>query len=292
MFFFFALFLFIFSSQTKSVYASSGNSIPLFYQLLEAYKPSKIITSNNLIVINPTPVQTTVDSTPKIQSPVALLKEIKNIGGGEPGELITVAVLGDSMIETLGPNIPQLQKALFQYYPDKKIKILNYGTPATTMEHALSRLPSLISQVPDVIIIESFAYNNFGNTQIGYDKQSNLISNIITKIHDQLPKTSILLTSTIAPNSLIFSNNSSGSQFNALEKIERTTTIKNYLQNFINYAKDRHIPYADVYLPSLINNEGNKNFIDYKDNIHPSILGGEFFCDTLAKALFDNHLIP
>lgn len=296
MFFLFALFLFIFSSPPKPVHASSGNSIPLFYQLIEAYKPAKTTPSNSLTILNPEPA-VTINTSPIIASAGP------NIGGGESGELITIAVLGDSMIDTLGPNIPQLQKALVHYYPNKKIKILNYGAAATTIEYALFRLtnnyqylnknvPSLISQSPDVVIIESFAYNNFGNTQSGFDKQSGFITNIISKIHDQLPKTNLLLTSTFAPNSLIFANSPSEIKFNALEKIERTTTIKNYLQNFINYAKDHHIPYADAYHPSLIKNEGNRNFINYKDNIHPSIYGGEFFCDTLAKALFDNHLIP
>lgn len=285
MFFFFALFLFIFGSHSKTVHASTNSSVPILYQLIEAYKPITYASPNRLLVTTPKTVVVN-------NSPISV-----------PDKLITIAVLGDSMIDTLGPNIPQLQKTLSQYYPNQKIKILNYGAAATTMEYAFTRLtndyqylgktvPSLISQSPDVIIIESFAYNNFGNTQSGFDKQSKLISNIINAIHDKLPKTNILLTSTFAPNSLIFANSASEIKFNALEKVERTTTIKNYLQNFVNYAKDHHIPFADAYHPSLVKNEGNRTFINYQDNIHPSVHGGDFFCNTLAKALFDNRLIP
>lgn len=292
MFFVFLFFLFMLFSQPKPALASTNNNVPLLYQLIEAYKPTKIAPSSSLAFRSDPTNATTTDVSP-----------IPNIGGGESGELITLAVLGDSMIDTLGQNIPQLQKALNRYYPNKKIKILNYGASATTIEYALFRLTnnyqylgktvsSLISQSPDVIVVESFAYNNFGNTQAGFDKQSGFITKIINTIHDKLPKSNILLTSTFAPNSLNFANGAPDIQLTPLERVERTTTIKNYLQNFANYAKDHHIPYADAYHPSLIKNEGNRNFINYKDNIHPSSYGGEFFCDTLAKALFDNHLIP
>lgn len=292
--FLFALLLVFFGSQPKPAQASSGGSIPLFYQLIQAYKPAFSPSFANLTVIS-----SNINTS---NSPVTISPP-PNIGGGESGDLITIAVLGDSMIDTLGPNIPQLQKALTQYYPHKKIKILNYGASATTIEYALFRLtnnyqylgktvPSLISQNPDVVVIESFAYNNFGNNQTGFDKQSGFLNNIITTIHDKLPKANILLTSTFAPNSLIFTNGSQNTPLNALEKVERTTTIKNYLENFITYAKNKHLPYADAYHPSLIQNEGNRDFINSKDNIHPSVYGGEFFCDTLAKALFDNHILP
>ena len=294
MFFLTTLFLFLFIFQPKPAQAS--NSIPLFYQLIQAYKPNNIISSNNLTVIN-NQIPTSVSSPPIASIPLSRTNSDKS------EEIITIAVLGDSMIDTLGTNIPQLQRALTPYFPGKKIKILNYGTSATTMEYALSRLTkdyqylnkpvsSLISQSPDVVIIESFAYNNFGNTQSGYDKQSQLITSIISTIHDKLPKANILLAATFSPNSMIFANGSSDIKLNNLEKVERTKTIKNYLQNFINYAKDHHIPVADAYHPSLIQNDGNRNLINSKDNIHPSSYGGEFFCNILAKALFDNHLIP
>lgn len=288
------LFLF-FGIQAKSVQAAA-NDVPLFYQLMVAYKPSVNTSSNNLFITSPTSPETTVSKPPAvIPAPV-------NVGGGESGEIITIAVLGDSMIDTLGPNIFQLQKSLAHYYPNKKTKILNYGAAATTIDYALFRLtnnyqylgkniPSLISQTPDVIVLESFAYNNFGNSQSGFDKQSLFIDNIISTIHDKLPKTNILLASTFAPNSLIFANGTA-TPFNALERIERTTTIKNYLQSFLDYAKNHHLPFADAYHPSLIQNEGNKSFINTKDNIHPSAYGSQFFCDTLAKAIFDNHLLP
>lgn len=297
MVFIIALLFFIFAFNPEPTLAYSNNGSSLYYQLIEAYKPisgssylnSPSYTSNNVLGVSttnaPTPTSTPV-----------------NIGGGDEENMVIIAVLGDSMIDTLGQGIPQLQKSLSSYYPHKKIKILNYGVGASTMEYALNRLTnnyqylgktvsSLVSQLPDVVIIESFAYNNFGNTQAGFDKQTSLITNIISTIHDKLPKANVLLTSTFAPNSLVFANGSEY-QFTSLEKAERTTTIKNYLQNFYNYAQDRHIPFADAYHPSLTQNEGDRVFINTKDNIHPSTYGGEFFCDTVAKALFDNRLIP
>lgn len=293
MFFLIALFLFLFFSQPKSVQAA--NSVPLFYQLIEAYKPNNVISSNNFSVVN--------DQIPNNTNTSTIITSPNSPVNNQSGEIITIAVLGDSMIDTLGTNIPQLQKALIPYFPGKKFKILNYGVSATTMEYALSRLTkdyqylgksvsSLVSQSPDIVIVESFAYNNFGNTQSGFDKQSQLITNIISTIHDKLPRANLLLAATFSPNSMIFANGSPDIKLNNLEKVERTTTIKNYLENFVSYAKDHHLPVADAYHPSLVQNDGNRNLINSKDNIHPSSYGGEFFCNILAKALFDNHLVP
>ena len=298
MFFLLALLLFIFSLQPRHAHAAD---IPLFYQLIEAYKPHTELPTLSLTVN--TPHTETIPKT--VNSPIVASAGPSSlpVGGGETGELVTIAVLGDSMIDTLGPNIFALQKAISRYYPTKKFKVLNYGAAATTIEYGLTRLtnsyqylgktiPSLVSQSPDIVVIESFAYNNFGNTQDGFNKHANSISSIINTIHDQLPKAKVLLASTIAPNSLTFANGAPDVQFSALEKIEKATTIKTYLQNFLDYAKNHHIPFADAYHPSLIQNEGNRQFINSKDNIHPSAYGGQFFCDTVAKALFDNHLIP
>jgi len=78
--------------------------------------------------------------------------------------------------------------------------------------------------------------------------------------------------------------------FTALEKIEKTNTIKLYLQNLINFAKNNNLPLADAFSSSLFGENGAIEYIDSVDNLHPSNLGTELFCDTLAKSLKDNGL--
>jgi hypothetical protein len=301
----FLLAIFIFFVSPRPTHAQ----IPLIYQLMQAYQPSSSIT-NYLPAISltqvtptpsipavpvPTPQGNVLGTTTINDNPVPL-----NVGGDE--KITTIAVLGDSMIDTLQEGIPQLIAALKKYYPAEKCNILNFGVGASNIEYGLFRLkndyeylgtkhPSLLSQKPDIIVVESFAYNNFGNSQSGIDRQWLNLGAITTTIKENLPDTKILLAATIAPNSVIFANDVPGLHFTALEKVEKTTTIKLYLQNLINFAGSQNFPLANAYHPSLDGQEGNRTYINANDNIHPSGPGGELFCGLVAKAISDHNMV-
>lgn len=255
--------------------------IPLAYQLLQAYQPESVlpIQTVQLSIIGSTsmPIPTTI---PQVNS---ISQHIK-------GE-VTIGVLGDSMIATLDQNMPQLAKSLAKYYPNTKFNFLNFGASSTTIEQALSRLPQLINQKPDIIAIESFAYNNLGNTQAGYDRQWLTLGAITTEIKQKLPRTKIILTTTIAPNSVIYGNGIVNLNLTALDKVERTKTIKLYLQNMVNFANSEKYPIADTYNFSLNQNEGLTDLISSTDHLHPSDYGKEVFCDILADTIAKNKLI-
>jgi len=285
--------------------------IPLVYQLIQAYQPSSLINQtpkldSSLSLVTPTPSIPIIPvPTPNKQGSVLgtstdSLPIPQNIGGDE--KIITIAVLGDSMIDTLQQGLPQLAAALKKYYPNKKFNIINYGVGASNIEYGLFRLkndyeylgtkhPSLLSQKPDIIVLESFAYNNFGNSQSGIDRQWLGLGAITTTIRENLPNTAILLAATIAPNSIIFANDVPGLHFTALEKVEKASTIKLYLQNLINFAGSQNFPLADAYHPSLEGQEGNRLYINANDNIHPSGPGGELFCNIVAKAISDHNMV-
>jgi len=227
---------------------------------------------------------------------------VQAIGGVEEEAVVTIAVLGDSMVDTLGKDIPSLETALSQYFPNHKFKIINYGVGASNIEYALFRLqndyqyngqnyPSLLSLKPDIIVVESFAYNNFGNTQAGYDRQWQALSNITSTIEKDLPNAKIILAATIAPNPLNFASGIKDIHLTSLEKVEKTKTIKIYLQNLVNFATSQKYPLANVYNLSLKNGQGLPELISKTDNLHPSSLGAQLFSDTLAKTLSDNKLI-
>lgn len=262
---------------------------PIFYLLLSSYFPSSINYT-------PPSISGQNSTSPKNSA-------LPNPPLSESAPLYTIALLGDSMIDTLGRHVLSLQDALHRYYPNYRFHILNYGYGSSNIEYGLFRLthaytylhqnfPPLLSLKPDIIVIESFAYNNFGNTPAGFDRQRHALEKITTQIQSSLPQTKILLTSTIAPNSVFFANGIPGIDYHSLEKIEKTDTIKLYLQNLISFAKDQNFPYADAYHPSLIAEDGDRSLIDPKDNIHPSLRGAEFFSSILAKAIFDHHLLP
>ena len=259
--------------------------IPLHYQLIESYRPSSDTYIPPVLVV-PTPAQYPTLSPPPTNY----------------GQTITIAVLGDSMIDTLGPGLPQLNTALGQYFPGRAFKILNYGVGSRDIEYGIYRLtheydyrdqhfPSLLSQNPDIVVVESFAYNNFSNTQAGIDHYLTALKALITDIRSALPNTQIVIAATIAPNSIIFGNGVSDLHLTALEKIEKSSTIKLYLQNAIDFATSENIPLADAYHLSLFDGEGLKSFINAGDDLHPSLAGGQFFCDIVADTIYRSHLV-
>ena len=269
-----------------------AQSIPLSFQLMMAFRPSTSITI--IPIVTPTPASKVLGISTTQPSPISTPTNV----GGE-GKMVTIAVLGDSMIDTLGAGIPSLTKALQPSFPLIKFNILNYGYGASNIEQALDRLshsytyrgntvPDLISQQPDIVIIESFAYNNFGNSQIGFDRQWTALGSLTGTIHQLLPSTHIMIAATIAPNSISFANGST-TQFSSLQKVEKTSTIKLYLENAINFAKSEKYPFIDAYHPSIFGGNGNANYINTSDHIHPSTLGAKFFADLAAKAIVNTH---
>ncbi len=298
---FWSLFLFLYLFFPAPTSAVENQTIPLFYQIISAYKtsvytpPSSNISPGQVLGTQSSPLPSPIN--PATAGPTT---KPQNIGGD--GQIVTIAVLGDSMIDSLGSGIPDLEISLAQYFPQKKFNIINYGVGASDLEYALYRLknnyryldtvhPSLLSLKPDIIVVESFAYNNFGNTQNGFDRQWLALGAITTEIKTNLPTTKIILASTIAPESSHFAVGS-GTTYTAMEKIEKTKTIKLYQKNLLNFAASQKFPLADAFTPSLNSqNEGLSQLINDQDHLHPSALGSQFFCDTLAKTIFDLRLL-
>jgi len=251
--------------------------IPLYYQLLQAYKPI------NYSLPTPTPTATQILGVSTIDNTTTTLPAV----GGE-GKVITLALFGDSMIQTLKNDL--LEKSFQKYFPATKFNLLNFGYSSTNFEQAFTNLDKIISSNPDLIVIESFAYNNFGNTATGLQKQSQLLDQTINIIK-QKTSAKVILAATIAPNSVVFSNGIPNLHLTSLEKLERAKTIKLYLENIIKYSQNNRLPLANSYSGSLVNNEGFLPLISSTDHLHPSDYGIEFFGDTLAKTIFDSKLI-
>ena len=258
-------------------------AIPIYYQLLKAYHPAPSYSPPVISIVTPTPANILGVTTTKIvPSPIP-----ENIGG--EGQVITIGILGDSMIETLGTNLSALKTSLAQYFPRQAFNLLNYGASSQTIEYGLKQqLPLLIAQKPDIIVVESFAYNNFGNSESGLQRHQQALSSITATIKKELPDTKIIIATTIAPNTTVFGNGIKELHLSALEKIERTSTIKLYLQNTVNFATSFGLPLADTYHLSLFGDNGLKELINSEDNLHPSASGAILFSDVLADTIFKN----
>lgn len=214
----------------------------------------------------------------------------------------TIAVLGDSMIDVMQPDLPQLKSALQKYYPNAQFKLLNYGVGASNIEYGRERLtsdytylgknfPSLLSQNPDIIVIESFAYNHWDNNQAGLDRQWLTLASIINTVKNN-SQAKIVLATTIGPDENTLCDDIDGISLPPDQKREKAQTIKAYLQNLVNFATSQGYPLADAYHPSLDNlGNGKAIYINASDHLHPSGPGGELFAEKIAEAIAKNNLL-
>jgi hypothetical protein len=191
---------------------------------------------------------------------------------------------------------------LKKYYPQAKFKLLNYGVGASDLEYGLTRLtsgytylghsfPSLLSQNPDIIIIESFAYNHWANNQAELDRYWLTLAHLTNIIKSQAGA-KIVLAATIAPDVNTLCDGIEGLQLSPEQKWEKAATIKAYLQNLINFASSQNYPLADAYHPSLdAGGNGKPLYINAGDHLHPSGPGGELFAQKVAEAIYKNNLL-
>ncbi len=217
---------------------------------------------------------------------------------------ITIAVLGDSMVDTLQKDLPQLRVLLSQAYPNITFTLYNYGVGATNIEQGLTRLtngydyldahhPPLLSTNPHIIVVESFAYNPWSNSNADLNRQWVALNTILDTISTRLPESKVVLAATIDPNSKIFGDGVLN--WSTADKKNKAVTIRSYLQNIINYAGSTKLPLADAYHASIDPDnepEGDTKYINGGDHLHPSGEGGYLFCRKIVEAIIKNNLIP
>lgn len=218
---------------------------------------------------------------------------------------ITVSLIGDSMIDTLGPVGSGLAQRLNAIYPNATFTIMNHGVGAENIDSGLRRLTnnytylglgrnSVVSERPDVVVIESFGYNPFPQADINDALTTHWLrlAAMVDTIHQQLPETKIVIAATIAPNWDVFGDGAPGISFTPEDKRARAETIKKYLENTIAFAKSQDIPLADAYHGSMDKNgNGFTKYINAGDHIHYSDAGRAYFSQIVANSIIANRLL-
>lgn len=213
----------------------------------------------------------------------------------------TIALLGDSMTDTLGRELYHLRTLLTKAYPDYTFKLINYGQGGTDMESGLYRLknettylgetkPPLLSFRPDIVVVESFAYNHWSGEKYDLDRQWITIAKIIDTIKKDLPDTKIILAATIAPNARTYGDGALN--WNKNLKWDAALITKAYLQNLVNFATSQKYPLANAYYASL-DSDGNgiDKYINQGDHLHPSGDGSWLYGQKIMEAIKDNQII-
>jgi len=215
----------------------------------------------------------------------------------------TIAVLGDSMVDTLGVDLMDLKNRLLIDHPGVTFSLYNFGVGATNIDNVITRItssyeylgqpkPSLISMNPDIVVIESFGYNPFPEGNGAIDRHWLALARTVDTVKQALPEAKIIIAATIAPNSDTFADGAPGLNMSFDEKLIHTNTIKQYLVNAIRFAQSQKLPLADAYTVSLDRTgNGRPEYINADDHIHYSDSGRKLFSGKIADAVSGNRLL-
>lgn len=196
-----------------------------------------------------------------------------------------IAVIGDSMVETMGENLDYLDKAFKEKYPRIKFQLYNYGVGSENVISAYQRLDSLlIKEDPfDIIIVGTWGYNPV----VPFDQ--NIYSVNFEKIIKRLSKTNakIYVLAEIAPLKVGFGQGSGGVNWPEEIYYPHVENILNQIHSAIYIAQKNNVPLIDAYSPSKKPSSlyGQENYVNSHDGIHPSILGHQFMAEKIVSVI-------
>ncbi len=246
---------------------------------------------NLLTVITPTVVPSPSPTT----APDDILAKNNITPDASKEATYTIALYGDSMIDTLGDSIPYFDKQLTKRFPNATFSIMNYGEGAQNVEEGLRRFdepflyrlrsyPPVATIEPDIIILGSFAYNPFDP----HDRDKHWLT--FAKLIEQARKTGaqVYVLAEVAPRRYEFGAGAQGVNWEPAIAYEHSGKIVQQLENVIGLAKNFNVTLIDTYTESLISknkSEGKAEYVNKIDGIHPSQKGQEYMIDKIVTTL-------
>jgi len=272
------------SQSKKTLIAQTSQSQPVV--LGESTKVS--ITPTNSPLPSPIPTQITLPSptltiTPTI-TPIQVLAK----------KTYSIAIIGDSMVDTMGERLEYLEKELKKQYPKNDFQLYNYGIGSETVEMGINRLDkefkyqdrkytSLTNLKPDILIVASFAYNPF----FPYDRNKHwlLLASLIEKAKKISPQ--IYTLAEIAPLGKNFGKGPGGVNWSEDTAFTHAKRIIEQLENMVGLSSNLNVPLIDAFHLSQNGNSefGKQQYVNSNDGIHPSVAGHEFMAEQIVKKL-------
>lgn len=203
----------------------------------------------------------------------------------------TIALFGDSMIDTMGENLEYLDKALRAKYPAINFKLYNYGIGSQNIEEGLARFDSSfsnkarkyppISQInPDVIILGSFSYNVF--PQHDKNRHFQKLTELVARTK-QITRNVYLLVE-IAPLKTGFGKGEGGVNWPADISYNHSLKIIDQIQNALSLSTQASL--INAYKSSLEDGEfGNPVYVSGHDGIHPSLEGHVLMANLISNTI-------
>ena len=212
---------------------------------------------------------------------------------------IKITLIGDSMTQSL-ENFTELTKILNKKLNDTKIDIINHGVGGTRIGYGIYRVThnyiynginkNCISfDNPDIILLESFAYNNRSDDKYGLESYKKNVIDMISTLQDTM-NSKIIMYSTISPDYDNFLKNVPNFINTSKDVLKHMAKqVDWYMEIFKKIADEKHIPFVDIFNISkkIKKNESiaSRYFINQNDGIHPSKFGMEFIAKYLSKEI-------
>lgn len=205
-----------------------------------------------------------------------------------------IAIIGDSMVDTMGERLEFLEHALKRRYPYTNFELYNYGTGAQTVDDGLGRFYSafdykdrhfapLPAVAPDILIVASFAYNPF----TPYDRDRHWIA--LSRLVEAAKGTSaqVYVLAENAPLKRDFGKGPLGVNWEESTAYEHATRIIEQLENAVGVARSLDVPLINAFYPSIVNGEkeGKRAYVNPGDGIHPSVAGHEFIANLIVSKI-------
>lgn len=218
---------------------------------------------------------------------------------------VTVACLGDSMFETMGEECAILKRELQTAYPQVEWVVQNHGVGSTRANYALYRLThdyehwgrtvkSLAYQNPDLVLLESFAYNHTLDREEGLKPYQAVMTRIVEHIR-LYTGAKILFVRTIPPDHSRFLESVPNFYELPLENRQIIArTVDMYMAEAKEWAEGQGLPCADAYaacLEEIGRGVPHERFVDPGDNIHPSEYGHLAVARCIVEALQREELV-
>ena len=205
----------------------------------------------------------------------------------------TIALYGDSMIDTMGDKLEILQKELYRSYPRTTFKLYNYGIGAQNIEDGVLRFgnsfsnkerlyPPITTINPDIIVLGTFAYNPFVPHDL--EKYRKELTSLIQKAKNV--SSQVYLLAEIAPKKTGFGEGEFGVNWPQDQAYQQAMLIIDQIKAAIRIANAEGITVINAYEKSLFDDAfGNPIFVKEEDGVHPSFDGHVLMAKTIIFSL-------
>lgn len=244
-----------------------------------------------IITVTPEPTNTTSPSE-TLAPPIVIASSVQTKRTNKSE--YTIAIIGDSMIDTMGEYADYLEHRLKKVYPNTTFHMYNYGKGAQTVSDTLGKIdqgfshqtrnyPPLASVNPDIIITGSFAYNPYSPHDRG--RHISELTRIIEKLKSITPN--VYLLSEVAPVRGEFGTGPQGVNWEEATNYVHSGNIIEQLENTYGVAQSHGVTLIDVFSQTY-NKEtgaGNPVYVNPSDHIHPSVYGHEKTAEKIVQVL-------